>query len=283
MKKTLILPKGYNKLIGWNWTLSKMLANSNMFNVKTKNFDYSIVKGTRNGNWSQMILDDAKIGLDTWDTYAPTSSYLDAGFFNSGIYRDLDLIVKIQYYNCTYWGDFIKNTKIPVKPWIVMPTRDFPLRCFQWENKKHKWITTVTGKNCRFGRQPWTDWCSNNQDFYYSGSYIVNNTLEDYISILKNCKWGMILKGKQRRHDGKNRRECEFTSCGIPLAMNYKPTYLFEMEPNKQFILINKPEDLAKLRDINPEPFAQASRQLYYDHFSDYGAAKTLIKIVEQL
>lgn len=285
IKKSLIVSKGYEKLTGWNWTLTKMLTKSKMFNVKVKHFPHKSIKGARNSNWSQMILDGVYIGLDTWDTYSPTSNYYSEGYFhNDGIYKNLDLLIKIQYYPCDYWSHFIKDTGIPVKPWVVMPTKDFPLEKFQWNpNRRHKWVTTVTGKNCRFGRQPWTEWCDQNKDFYSSGSYIVNDTLDDYIKRLKDCKWGMILKGKRKNHDGKNRRECEFTSCGIPLAMNYVPHYPFEMEPGKQFVLLNSPEELASLRDIDPKPYAQASRQLYYDHFSAYGIAKTLIKLVEEI
>lgn len=283
-KRTLIISEGYEKLRGWNWTLTRMLAQSRMFNIKTKVFPFQSIKYARNTNWSQIQLDDVSIGLDTWDTYSPTSLYHSERFFaQNGLYNNIDLLIKIQYYPCQYWESFTKDTKIPVKPWVVMPTRDFPLEAFLWENKKFKWITTVTGKNCRFKREVWTEWCEKHDDFYSSGSYIINDTLDDYIKRLQNCKWGMILKGKTKNHDGKNRRECEFSSCGIPLAMNYEPHYSFSMKAGEQFVLLKKPEELAILRDINPEPYAQASRQLYYDHFSAYGAAKTLIKTVDEL
>lgn len=283
-KKTLIISKGYEKLVGWNWTLTRMLVKSKMFNIKTTIFPHKSIIGARNSNWSQMILDNIHIGLDTWDTYSPSSNYYDSKYFDKdGIYEKIDLLIKIQYYQCNYWSAFTENTKIPVKPWVVMPTKDFPLESFQWKNKNHKWITTVTGKNCRFKREVWTDWCKNYSDYYSSGSYIVNDTLNDYVNRLQNCKWGTILKGKTKNHDGKNRRECEFTSCGMPLAMNYIPSYPFEMKPGTHFVLLNNPEELALLRDIDPKPYAQASRQLYYDHFSAYGAAKTLINLIGEL
>jgi hypothetical protein len=281
-KKKLVLPEGFETHNGWNWTLTRMLAESKMFDISTERFPYVRVDHARNGNWSMMRLNDVLIGLDTWDTWSPSSSFKDAGFFNNEL-KDVNLILKIQYYECEYWNQFQKETGIPVKPWTVMPTKDFPLEAFQWQSGNHKWISTVTGKNCRFGRQPWTEWCEANNDFYSSGDYVVNDTLEDYIKRLESCKWGIILKGKPRNHDGKNRRECEFASCGIPMALNYEPTYTFPMVPGQHYVKLEKPEDMATLRDIDPEPFALASRQLYYDHFSAYGIAKTLIDIVEKL
>jgi len=259
-----------------------MLIQSKMFEIKIKEFPWTRIKGARNGNWTMMELDGVTIGLDTWDTWSPTCHFHDAGFFDSEL-KHVDLILKIQYYDCDYWKKFQNSTGIKVKPWTVMPTKDFPLESFRWENKNHKWIGTVTGKNNRFGRQPWTEWCEKHPKFYSSGSYLVNDTLEEYTNRLKDCKWGIILKGKNKNHDGKNRRECEFSSCGIPLAMTYIPTYEFPMNPNEHFLLLEKPNDLEKLIYTDPKPFAQASDQLYYDHFSAYGAAKTLISIVESL
>lgn len=281
-KRKLYLPHGCDKHQGWNWTLNRMLINSKLFDVEFKKFPWTRVNGARNRNWTMMELDGVTIGLDTWDTWSPTSNFYESGFFEKEL-KHVDLILKIQYYDCKFWDKFQNDTKIKVKPWTVMPTKDFPLGSFKWENKKHKWIGTVTGKNNRFGRQPWSEWCEKQTDFYSSGSYLVNDTMEDYINRLKECKWGIILKGKNKNHDGKNRRECEFSSCGMPLALTYKPTYCFDMIPDHHYVLLNKPDDLEKLRYLDPEPYALAASQLYYDHFSAYGASKTLISIVESL
>lgn len=281
MRDKLIVHTGYENFVGWNWTLTKMLASSKIFDVSTMEFPYDRVRGSRNSNWSTMEVNGYRIGLDTWDTLSPTSHFLDAGFFaKDGVYKDIDLLIKIQYHPCKFWDGFTENTGIPATGWTVMPTKDYPLEYFQWENKNHKWIGTVTGKNNRFGRQPYSDWCEKQDDFYSSGAYLVNDTIEDYLERLKECKWGIILKGKKGAE--KNRRECEFSSCGIPLALNYDPCYPFDMKSGIHYFKINKPEDLAELRNIDPEPFARASRELYFNHFSAYGMAKTLIKLVEK-
>jgi len=280
IKHKLLLPTGFRKYDGWNWTLCRMLEKSKLFVVDEFTFPYQAVRGARNGNWCTIQVDDIRIGLDTWDTYSPLCNYFDNGFFDN-IFKDIKLIIKIQYYDCTFYKGFTEKTGIKVSPWTVMPTKNFPLECFQWENKSHKWITTVTGKNNRFKRQPWTKFCEDHKDlFYSSGAYTVNDNTDSYIDRLKECKWGMILKGKTRNHDGKNRRECEFTSCGMPLALNYVPTYPFSFKPKDNFVLLEKPEDLLLLKDINPEPYSRASRDLYYSHFSTFGIAKTLLNIL---
>lgn len=281
MRHKLVLHTGYEKYNGWNWTLCRMLASSRMFNIKTTEFPYDRVKGSRNSNWCTMEVNGVRVGLDTWDTLSPTSHFYGANFFNKrdGIYKDIKLLIKIQYHKCRFWDEFTNNTGIPVTAWTVMPTKDFKLGYFKWENKNHKWYGTVTGKNNRFGRQPWSNWCADQDDFYSSGDYLVNDSIESYFNRLKECKWGIILKGK--RGAEKNRRECEFSSCGIPLALNYDPCYPFPIKAGVHYVKLNKPDDMANLRDINPEPYAEASRRLYFDHFSPYGMAKTLINLVE--
>lgn len=281
-KPKLLLSRGYKKHKGWNWTLSRMIAESKVFDVEETDFPYARCDGARNANWSTMEVNGVRIGLDTWDTFGPTAHFLGAGHFaKDAILKDVDLVIKVQHYPCKFWEDFQKETGIKATSWTVMPTRDFPLECFQWENKDHKWISTVTGKNSRFGRQPWTNWCAAQDDFFHSGEFLVNDTLDDYTKRLQDCKWGIILSGK--RGAEKNRRECEFTSCGMPLALNYDPHYFWGMKAGVHYFKLEKPEDMANLRDINPEPFAQASRQLYYDRFSPHGMAKTLLEIVEKL
>ena len=277
MKPTLILPKDYSKYNSWNCTLCKMLAKSGVFNIDEKIFPRFKINGARNSNWSMMLLDGITIGLDTWDTLSPTNAYYDSKLFEK---HKIDILIKIQHHKCDYWQKFTNDTGIPVTSWTVMPCHHFPLEYFKWQNKNHRWIGTVTGKNNRFGRQPWTDWCSKNNDFYSSGSYLVNDTIDDYLNRLKDCKWGIILKGKKGAE--KNRRECEFSSLNMPLALNYDPQYPFEMNPNEHYFKLNSPEDLSKLRDINPKQYSEASKQLYNDYFSPVGMASTLIKIVKE-
>ena len=276
----LVLPKGFNNYNGWNWTLCKMLAKSGIFEISEKEFPYKPYPGARNGNWNTIELNGIRIGIDTWDTWSPTCHYEE---YFKNIYKDIKIIFKIQYYKCEYWDKtFPEKTGIKVLPWTVMPTYHFELEKIKWQNKNHKYTGSITGRNNRFGRQPWVDEAKKYTDFYTKTDYISTDQQNDFMNILSECKWGLILKGKQRNHDGKNRREVEFTSLNIPLAMNYIPTYPFEMKPGTHFYKMEKPSDILKLREINPLPFVEASKYLYNNYFSPIGMSKLLIKLVEQ-
>jgi hypothetical protein len=279
----LLLQKNYKDYNGWNWTLCKMLARSNLFEISEFDFPYKNIPGVRNGNWCTLELDGVRIGLDTWDTWSPTCHYLDNGLFNT-ILKDIKIIFKIQYYKHEYWDKtFPEKTGIKVLPWTVMPTHHFELGRISWNPyKNHKYIGSITGRNNRFGRQPWVNEAAKHKDFYTKTDYVSTDPQNDYMNILSECKWGIILKGKQRNHDGKNRREVEFSSLGMPIALSYIPTYPFEMKPNIHFYHLTNPLDLLKLRDVNPGPFSEASKQLYRDYFSPTGMSKLLIKLVKE-
>jgi hypothetical protein len=291
-KPKLVVPIEYSQSVSWNNTLTRMLIESNVFDIsyeKTSSkknptdqyWRYPNFPGSRNNNFTSLKVNDCLIGLDTWDTLSPVWHFEQAGFFKKpdGLLSNYNLIIKIQHYKCQYWNEFEKRTGIRSSAWTVMPTYIWPYNPapMNWENKNHKYVTSLTGRNNRFGRQPWVDFAAKQKDFYTKTDYVSTDSFDDYINILKECKWGMILKG--RRGAEKNRRESEFSSCGIPLVLNYIPEYPFEMIPNKHFVYIEKPEDMAKLRDIDPKPYSEASRFLWNNYFSPVGMAKTLIKL----
>lgn len=283
MKPKLALPLDWESFEYWNHTLCRMLVSSGVFEVELKTFPLIRLPGTRNGNFHQMAVNGKVVGVDTWDTRDPLHAYVRQGFFTSaGPCHHLDMVVKIQSaHPDSFWDDVSAAIQIPVRPWTIFPSSFFPLGFFQWKNKSFKYTSSLTGKNNRFGRQVWVDWCKQTTDFYVKEDYTGKDELEDFKIILQNCKWGTSLSG--RRGAFKNRRECEFTSCGMPLAMNYVPSYAFDFIPDRHFVHLQKPEDLAKLRDIDPEPFADASKQLYREHFSPEGMANDLVTMVKNL
>jgi hypothetical protein len=288
----LYLPIEYDYRHNWNYTLCKMLAKSGMFEIEKRKvsskanpfdqyFPYPNTRGARNNLWTPMELDGCLIGLDTWDTLGPTSVFEDVGYFQEGkVCNKFDHIIKIQYHKCPYWDDFTKRTGKTASGWTVMPTHDFPLENppFQWKYKNHKYVTSLTGRNNRFGRQPYVDWCAKNKGYYTKPDYKSTDPRDEYFKILDECKWGLILSG--RRGAFKNRREVEFSCFGMPMVLNYVPEYSFPMEPGRHFVLINNPHDLEKLKDIDPRPYAEASKELWNDRFSSQGMAKTLIETI---
>ena len=153
----------------------------------------------------------------------------------------------------------------------------FYLENFQWnanDNHKHDYI--ITGKPWRH-RVPWIRFAENiiagpNNINIGHGAGDASQPHENlgFYEMLKECKWGLILNG--RGCGAKNRREVEFSSLGMPLALNYVPKYPFDFVPNKDFVLLKSPEDLLSLKDIDPEPFAERSKYIYSQFFSpSYG------------
>lgn len=284
MKHKLALHKDWETLQYWNKTLCRMLIDSGLFDLELEDQPLIRFPGTRNCNFHQMRINGKMVGVDTWDTNDPLGVYARSGYFKKpdGPCSHLDLVIKIQsLHNDAHWNKVAAEIGVPIKPWTIFPSSFFPLSFFKWEEKPFKYTCSMTGKNNRFGRRPWVDWCKTQPDFYTKEDYVSTDKLEDYQEIMKSCKWGISLSG--RRGAFKNRRECEVTSCGMPLAMNYEPSYEFEFKAGKHFVLLKKPEDLATLRDIDPKPFAEAATQVYNDHFSPVGMANHLIRMVKDL
>lgn len=275
-KPKLVLPENWNKLTHWNHTLCRMLINSNVFDIRLKKFP-SKPNVARINNWHLMEVNGHLVGVDTWDTYAPTSHLVKGDYFDN-IYKNVEMVLKIQYYKCDQWNKAAQKIHRPIRSWTIFPSNKFKLEAFKWAYSDHKLMAILTGRNDRFGRQPWVDWCNEQPDFVAGHKLRLSD--DEFIAKLASSRWGLVLKGLARNHDGKNRRECEFSSCGMPLVLNYTPTYEFPMQPGVHFVLLNKPEDLASLRYIDPRPYAYMANELYNDHFSPFGMAKDLLKIV---
>lgn len=253
-----------------------MLVNSNMFNVFLERMPRQpqVVRGA---NCHLIRVNGKTILIDTWDSYSPTSNMINEGYFDHPGFKDVDLIIKIQYYKCPFWDEMSQKIGKPIRPWTMFPNSTWPLSPFKWTYKPHKLMGILTGKNDRFGRQPWVEWCMKQTDFEAGYNLRIEET--DFINKLINCRWGLILKGKTHDHDGKNRREVEYSSCGMPLVLTYQPTYDFPMVAGEHYVYLTKPEQLEQLRQIDPRPFAERSAELYHDHFSPQGMAKDLLKL----
>lgn len=269
---TLSLPVGWQGLASWNVTLCKMLARSGVFTVLPE-VRHTVKRKGRFQNFMILVIDGKRIAVDTWDTRSPSDQYEED--FRTGDLSDIKLLIKIQWYPCAYWGRF----PVTVKPWTIFPAAEFPLEYFQWRFIPHELLGLITGRNDRFRRKEWVDWATKDGRFYTDAGYRKTLPYPQYLEKLKTCRWGVSLRGKHRNHDGKNRRECEFSSCGMPLAMNYVPHYPFPMEPGKDFYLLKDPESLDELEGLDPREFAEASQRLYRDHFSPSGMARTLVSL----
>lgn len=281
-KPVLTLPHDYLESESWNKTLYRMMARSGVWDIQTEQFPVAPrIPGNRRGsNFTLLRVNGVLLALDTWDDNNPSSLYESNGCFaTGGCFADVKMVLKIQYRNNGYWNTFHGKTGILATPWTVMPSRVFPMEFFKWENKAHKYFVSTTGRNNRFGRGKWVDACKARGDCYIPDQHINHkDDMEVYQEVLRNVRWGLVLQGLPRS-DGKNRRETEFGSCGIPLALNYKPTYPFEFEAGKHFVYTPDPKDLAALATIDPEPYSKAITEIYNKYWSPAGMSNLLLDL----
>lgn len=242
-------------------------------------YDYSIppvLTGDRRArlNFHTFIINETVFVLDDWDTLSPTSLLLHNNI--SKFYLDNPTtILKIQYCESEQnnYDKIFNQLGIKILPFIMFSNNGSNLESFAWDkNSKHSYTFCLTGK-CWRNRSAWFKFSEQYKtelncfvQYHSKGerSTVEENTI--FMELLKNTKWGLILKGKGC--GGKNRREVEFSSFGMPLVLNYKPIYPFSFIPNKDFLLIENYTDLFKLKDIDPEPFAQRSKEIYNNYFS---------------
>lgn len=233
-----------------------------------------VYRGTK--NFIPFIYEDIVFIIDDWDHASPTCFLLNNSTIPKFYIDNNVCILKIQYCNfeINNYNEIYKQTNIKVLPFTMFANRSFDLENFKWDiNHQHKFNFIFTGKPWN-NRLPWINFAKDHQkklncgiDFSNgAGDANINSGNISFYDILKETKWGVILKGKGC--GAKNRREVEFSSLGMPLALNYIPNYPFEFIPNKDFILLESPTDLLKLQDIDPAPFAERSSVIYHQYFS---------------
>lgn len=306
----LALPRGRERrqLTPWNQTLLDYLEQSGVFAIEEESFP--VVKvGRRWRNWNLMRLNGELIGLDTWDTNSVLDVYQSTGHFGGhpgGAFNRVRLILKINARRNDPWlAEFTATTGIPVTPWTMFPYANFPVGSIAWggcENG-HKYAANLTGKNTRNSRPRWVRAARdiNNRiigraiaagercdgTFYIaatdaSGHPVHWESMENYLSILRDCRWGVCLPGT----GDKTRREPEFLSCGFPLALCYQPNYPFPFVANEHYLWLEKPKDLRRLVagkwEADPAKFASVSRGLWEEYFSPAGMANLLLNLAKK-
>jgi hypothetical protein len=277
----VVLSKPLRKEDIWGrYLLYQLICNSNVkFRVEQDIFPKLGI-----GRECKMIpfkIEDKFFIIDEWDYCHPTA--------NIKLLSELPLIyqsfpptiLKIQYSlnDLKIYKEIYDKFQIKIFPFTMFPRHDFPLEHFEYKYKEDSSLYFFSGKRWR-GRRSWIKKMKS-QKFAFvfevdDGVSKVdrhrhkNNWAEEkeFLSYLKKVKWGVILKGKGV---GKNRREVEYSSCGIPLALNYKPIYPFKFEPNIDYVYLEKPEDLEGLKDIDPIPFSRRSKMIYERYFSKEG------------
>lgn len=278
--RELTLPIDYETgYASWNRTLMAFLAGSGEFS-SVKQEALPRLDRQKAGRWggcfSPIKIDGVLCAIDTWDTSDPTSSAFRGG---DPLMQIVKHVFKIQWQPEPVWNEMFR-AGILVRPWTIFPSREFPLGCFHYEAKQeHQWIGAFTGAR-RHGRGSFYDAADESESRFYKLAPGEKTDLDSYLRVLKSCKWGISLGGK-RGTDRKNRREIEFASCGMPLALNYKPHYPFPFEAGVHYFHLDSAEDIERLTLIDPEPYAIKAWHVYQHYWKPKSAAQLLLKMVD--
>jgi hypothetical protein len=269
----------------WPRYFIKNIYDSKEFNYKIEKFNYKLKVIKKHKHSTYFAVEDKVILLDTWDSLVSLRGLNSLNYFTDPPpdFRKVDLILRVQYND--YCKKFSEIIKIPISPFLIMPNIQFPLGFFKWkETNKFKHDLFFTGSLRDNVRREWWEYFENNNIF--NSSSLLH--FQDYLALTKDSKWGLIINGGGKitdivnGYDGKNRREAEYLSCGMPLVLNYKPNYPFEYLPDVHYVYVEKPEDLNKLKDLDPKPFAEKSVEIYEKYYTPSGMANLFKEIVKR-
>jgi len=280
-----------NRGIIWGKYLLKKIAEDNIFKTKYILNHPRISGGRMDNKFTPFILNGKKCLIDEWDYSYPTV-YVNKEYIKKNPFlSDLKYIFKIQYckHDKKIYDDIKQDLNVKVLPFFIFPRHDIPLEIFKWKNENHKYSAMFSGRVWR-GRNRWKAVMDSDKTFFSTVNnpdckiesqrfnYVSN---DDYIVLLKQMKWGLSLVGKGC--GGKNRREVEYMSYGMPMVLNYIPIYPFSFIPNKDFLYLEKPEDLQKLKHVDPLPYSIRSAKLYKKYFKPENLGKALITLFGHL
>lgn len=273
MNNVLEIPK-LHKVAAWNQTLLKQLIASEYFAVRYVRFP-QVKIGPRWRSLNLMRVNNHLVLLDTWDRTATLQQFVAADVFGE-ILPDVELVIRISMRTDDPFASyFTRETGIRMTAWTMFPDGLFPLSRFEWKPCKHAYLANLTGCTQRRARWKWVKAAQQMGNFYVAPSRVSH---EEYARSLQDCKWGVCLAGI----GDKTRREPEFASCGMPLALNYQPHYPFPFEAGKHYLYLPSTAELELLRETDPTPFAIESRNVWEKYFSAKGAASTLLELVSR-
>lgn len=249
-----------------NWTnhhffnkkFCELLLKSNLFDVTIAPLEENLKVASvalhprvnRLGSLTFIKIDGKTVAINTWAKEQYLSRYLKA-----------KLGIKIDA--CLVWDREEEISKelsgVPCYPLLNFPVFTELVEFCKWEEERHDALTMFSSgchSMTNMKREKWHHFMNSMPDTI---NFKVKAPLEQYMQAIRRMTWGLIIS----IHNFKNTREYEFSSCGIPLAMNYQPRYPFPFEPGVHYVKLETPEDLLKLRDINPKPYHEASRYLW--------------------
>lgn len=227
------------------------------------------------------------IWIDAWDYEHPCGQYIKG----IGPALDIHCIIKIQYKNEKFPGP----RQVPMYPWMMFHTdqTSWLQKCQNYkkiyDSTKKKYDIGFSGHlwNCR---RKWVNALKEIPNTYCEAwtSKARPGSTKEYIQKMSEWKALACFQGKKGRYtDGKNRREVECACLGIPLVLNYKPTYLNPLLPNEHYIYVKKPEglqiQLEKLKDEkSTKEMVIRAREWWDDNCSEKGICTTFMQIMKE-
>lgn len=267
---TLVVPER-RSLGAWNRWLVDRLLESGTFRQRHGELPRTPESRRWRRNFHVMRVEESLVGVDTWDLEGPTTT-------GHSVLNELDLLLKIQYRPHDLWRALEIEHGLRITSWTMFAYDGFPMREYAWSPDSGQCPYSYSGH----AKRPKRRWLRHMR----RSGVEVHDMLEpnEYVPLLRNSRWGVILKGRTGRHcDGKNRREPALASWGMPLALNYTPHYPVSMLPDVDFVHLREPTDLDRLKDIDPRPYAEASIGLWHRLFSPRAMAGNLLDLVRAL
>ena len=282
----------FETLKRWSNELEQLLINSDMFDVEFCDTIFGIEKEIDAFNSLSLIkIDDTVVLIDTWDTPRPLCHILQKDANNGPLSR-INLFIKIQCGDDKKrkkWSSLIEGTELV--PWTMFSQGD--ARSKHLDLKNHLWDVDDKFEYDffsfglpRHGKRAKTrEIIDDNFKHYFFESINFENKEPEYLDnkILEyifKTKWGLVSKGGG--WNKKNRRESIYAKAGIPLVLDYKPYYLFDlMVPDKDYILLNAQEDVNKIDDSKLQYYSERSTHMYEKLYSAKGASDIMLKLIE--
>lgn len=242
---------------------------------------------TRSDAGRIISVNEKLVYLDTWDFSGPTITVLT---HLDKIDVELHAILKIQKRRDSDWSN---SKDIPVVPWSMFHSQH--MNWLENQPKYREQVQANTNKTVSVGysgrhfhfRKKWFRAIEKIEDsFLTTWKKRPTDPIDNYIQNMSEWKVGLILKGKSDgRTDGKNRREVEFASVGVPMILNYQPYYLNELEPFKHYIYVESEDELGEaLSSLTPEVAAELTSNAYEwwkENASLEGICKTFMQAMQ--
>jgi len=238
---------------------------------------------------SWMRVNGKLVCLDVWDYAHPMLRWLTG---DGPDIPGLALIIKIQK-SAIRDVKPIEGRGVPVSNWSMFHTAQMDWldklearrEMVKRSTKSH--LLGCTGRTWR-NRTAWIDEIER-QDWIYShfwGTRARTGTFDEYVALAATWSCMLGLQGKgDRWTSANNRRDCEAPSLGIPLVLNYSPSYFNDFLPGVHYHRVSKPEDIKKLPDVLDwsylDSLAGEAGIWWNENCSPEGLCKSLLQVLE--